>query len=84
MPRPAQPRWATIYIGKGKKDKVNKVDIVGFLAKVGGLSREDIGRIDVKDHYAFVAVKRKLLKATLSAVQGNKIKGLKTVFEETR
>ena len=84
MPRPAQPRWATIYIGKGKKDKVNKVDIVGFLAKVGGLSREDIGRIDVKDHYAFAAVKRELLKATLSAVQGKKIKGVKTVFEETR
>ena len=82
--KPAKPRWATLYIGKGKKDKISKVDVVGFLSKVGGLGRDDIGRIDVKDHYAFVAVKRDLLKAVLVAVRGQKIKGLKTIFEETR
>ena len=29
-PAPAEPFWSTLYIGKGKKDKVNKMDIVGF------------------------------------------------------
>ena len=81
---PAEPQWVTLYIGKGKKDKINKVDIVGFLSKVGGLNKEDIGRIDVKEHYAFVAVRRTLLKKTLSAVKGQKIKGVKTIIEETR
>jgi superfamily II DNA/RNA helicase len=33
-------KWETLYIGRGKKDKVNKVDIVGFLSKTGGLTRE--------------------------------------------
>lgn len=83
-PRPAEPLWVTLYIGKGKKDKINKVDIVGFLSKVGGLAKEDIGRIDVKEHYAFVAVRRALLKKTLSAVKGQKIKGIKTIVEVTR
>ena len=78
------PLWVTLYIGKGKKDKINKVDIVGFLSKVGGLAKEDIGRIDVKEHYAFVAVRRALLKKTLSAVKGQKIKGIKTIVEVTR
>lgn len=32
-PKPAKSRWTTLYIGKGKKDKLNKVDIVGFLYK---------------------------------------------------
>ncbi len=42
-PKPAKPRWTTLYIGKGKKDKLNKVDIVGFLYKKGGLVGEDVG-----------------------------------------
>lgn len=83
-PRPALPLWVTLYIGKGKKDKINKIDIVGFLTKVGGLAKEDIGRIDVKEHYAFVAVRRQSLNAVLSAVKGQKIKGVRTIIEETR
>ena len=78
------PKWVTLYIGKGKKDKINKVDIVGFLSKVGGLLKDDIGRIDVKEHYAFVAIKREKLHSTLQVVKGHKIKGVKTIFEITR
>ena len=74
----------TLYIGKGKKDKINKVDIVGFLSKVGGLGRDDVGRVDVKEHYAFAAIRRNLLKETLETVSGQKIKGLKTIIEKTK
>lgn len=84
IPEPSEPLWATLYIGKGKKDKINKVDIVGFLSKVGGLQKDEIGKIDVKDHYAFVAIMRKRVKNTLKNVVGKKIKGIKTIIEETR
>lgn len=84
VPPPAKPQWVTLYIGKGKKDKVNKIDIVGFLSKVGGLQKDEIGRIDVKDHYAFAAIRRNLLKPTLRAVSGQKIKGIKTIVEEIK
>lgn len=83
-PKPIKPRWVTLYIGKGKKDKLNKVDIVGFLCKKGGLSGEDIGRIDVKEHNVFVAVKRGKVRQLLSLVQGEKIKGIKTLVEEAK
>lgn len=83
-PKPCPAKWATIYIGKGKKDKLSKGDIMGFLSKKGGLNRDDVGRIDVKEHYAFVAVLRKKLAHTLGLVRGEKIKGMKTVFEEAR
>ena len=83
-PRPPKSVWATIYIGKGKKDKINKVDIAGFLYKKGHLQRDEIGRIDVKDHYAYVAICQKKLKQTLNLIKGEKIKGLKTVIEETK
>ena len=82
LPAPVQPNWVTLYIGKGKKDKINKVDIVGFLSKIGGLGREELGRIDVKEHYSFVAVSKKKLKSVLQNIRGQKIKGIKCIIEE--
>lgn len=84
LPKPAKSRWATLYIGKGKKDKLNKIDIVGFLYKKGGLAREDVGQVDVKEHYAFVAVRRSKMKQLLMLIQGEKIKGIKTIIEEAK
>lgn len=84
LPVPAKPRMATLYIGKGKKDKISKGDIVGFLCKIGQLQSSEIGKIDVKDRYAYVAVARPKLKQVLKLVQGQKIKGIKTVIEEVR
>lgn len=83
-PRPPKSLWATIYIGKGKKDKLSKIDIAGFLYKKGGLSREDVGSIDVKEHYAFVAVRRDKLNQLLTLIRGEKIKGMKTLIEEAK
>ena len=79
-----QPRMSTIYIGKGKKDKISKGDIVGFLCKIGGLTPQEIGRIDVNDRYAYAAISRPRLNALLKAVKGQKIKGLRTVVEPVK
>lgn len=81
---PARPRMATVYIGKGKKDKISKGDILGFLCKKGGLENGEIGRIDVKDRYAYAAVAYPRLQELLDRVQGEKIKGVKTVVEAVR
>ena len=83
-PKPSQPEFVTLYIGKGKKDKINKIDIVGFLSKKGNLGKEEIGRIDVKDHYAFAAIARKKVKQTLQLIRNEKIKGIKTRIEEAK
>ncbi len=83
-PKPTKSRWATLYIGKGKKDKLNKIDIVGFLYKKGGLAKEDIGQVDVKEHYAFVAIRRSKVNQLLTLIRGEKIKGIKTVIEEAK
>ena len=78
---PALPKMTTLYLGKGKKDKISKGDIVGYLCKKGGLTTDEIGRIDVKDRYAYVAICRKKLKQVLQLTQGEKIKGIKTILE---
>ena len=74
----------TLYIGKGKRDKLSKGDILGFLCKTGGLSGTDIGRIDVREHYTYVAVSRAKVGQLLKQVQGKKIKGIKTVIEKLK
>ena len=81
---PSAPKMATLSIGKGKKDKVSKGDIVGFLCKKGGLQSDEIGRIDVTDRYAYVAVKREKLQQVIRLTQGEKIKGIKTIVEPVR
>ncbi|MBQ7420391.1 MAG: DEAD/DEAH box helicase [Prevotella sp.] len=82
--QPSAPKMVTLYIGKGKKDKVSKGDIVGFLCKKGGLEASDLGRIDVNDRYAYVAVRREKLQQLLREIQGEKIKGIKTIVEPVR
>lgn len=77
-----RPDWATLYIGRGKKEKLSRGDIAGFLCKKGGVNASDLGRIEVGDHQAYVAVRRSRLKSLLTAVSGEKIKGMKTLIEE--
>ena len=84
LPAPAQPKMATIYIGKGKKDKISKGDILGFLCKKGGLQSSEIGKIDVNDRYAYAAIARPKLRSLLQKVKGEKIKGIKTIVEKVR
>ncbi len=79
QPVPPRPLWATVYIGKGKKDKISRGDILGFLTKIGGLEGKQIGRIDVLPQWSYVAVERRAVKSLLARIKGQKIKGIKTV-----
>ncbi len=78
---PEKPKWSTIFIAAGKKDKVNKVDIVGFLANKGQLKKEDIGLIEVKDFFSFVAVRKVKMNHVLELIKGEKIKNKKVKIE---
>ncbi|HLZ15777.1 MAG TPA: DEAD/DEAH box helicase [Cyclobacteriaceae bacterium] len=74
---PAKPDWTTLFISAGKKDKVNKVDIVGFFAKTGQLKKEDIGLIEVKDFLSFAAIRKSKVSHTLQMIKNEKLKNKK-------
>lgn len=78
---PKDSEWQTLYIAAGKKDKVNKIDIVGLLLKKGGLQKEDVGLIEVKDQSSYVAVKRKMSHKVLAALANERIKNKKVKIE---
>jgi hypothetical protein len=74
---PKESEWTTLYFSGGKKDKISKIDIVGFLGQKGGLKKEAIGLITIMDFSSFVAVKRKNARALLNVITKEKIKGKK-------
>lgn len=78
---PEKPKWTTFFIGAGKKDKVNKIDIVGFLTNRGQLKKDDIGLIEVKDFFSFVAIRKSKAAVTLPLIQGQKIKNKKVKMD---
>lgn len=71
------PPMATLHFAAGKKEKISKGDIVGFLTQKGGLTADEIGLIEVKDHYCYVAVARDKAHETLHRLRDEKIKGKK-------
>jgi ATP-dependent RNA helicase DeaD len=77
---PEGPKWTTLFIAAGKKDKVNKVDIVGFLSHKGELKKDDIGLIEVKDFFSFVAIRKTKANHTLHLVKNEKIKNKKVMI----
>jgi superfamily II DNA/RNA helicase len=81
---PEKPRWTTLFVAAGKKDKVNKIDIVGFLSNKGQLKKEDIGLIDVKDFFSFVAVKKIKVGEVLELIKNEKIKNKKVRIDIAR
>lgn len=83
-PLPEKPKWSTLFIAAGKKDKVNKIDIVGFLSKKGELKPEDIGLIEVKDFFSFVAVRKVKVGGVLQLIKNEKIKNKKVKIEIAR
>jgi len=78
-PKPSS--WKTLYISAGKKDKVNKMDIVGMLLQKGGLKKEELGKIEVLDHSSYAAVKSDKIIKTLNLIREERIKNKKVKME---
>lgn len=72
---------STLYFKAGKKEKISKADIVGFIANNSQIAPNEIGVINVYDHYALVAVPKQKAKAAVSQLLKAKIKGKKIRIE---
>jgi hypothetical protein len=81
---PKAPEFQTVYISGGKKNKLNKIDIVGFFSQKGKLEKVDLGLIEVKDFVSFAAVKSKKVKDLLHNIKNEKMKGKKFKIEVAR
>lgn len=78
--QPVRSEWVTLTINRGKRDKLSKKDVVGFLFQKGGLDKDDLGVVEVKESCSFAAVKREKMSALLDRIREEKIKNMKARF----
>lgn len=71
---------ALIRISAGKKEKLSKGDILGYLLKEVGLPGEDVGKIFLFDHFSLVAVNDIVAEKVIELSKLKKIKGEKRKF----
>jgi ATP-dependent RNA helicase DbpA len=66
----------TLRVSGGRKDKLRPGDILGALTgEAGGLLGDDVGKIEIHERFAFVAVKKSVSQRALSSLRGGRIKG---------
>ena len=81
---PGKSPWKTLYIAAGKKEKINKMDIVGMLLQKGKLSKDELGRIEVLDHASYAAVNSDKIGKLVELIRNEKIKNKKVRIEIAR
>jgi superfamily II DNA/RNA helicase len=72
---PIRADVATLYFNAGKKEKISRGDIAGYLIKQGGLEPGSIGKILVKDHSALAAVPLAGVDSLVKRLSAEKLKG---------
>ncbi|WP_317929661.1 ATP-dependent RNA helicase DbpA [Halioxenophilus sp. WMMB6] len=72
---PPRPKWQTLQIDGGKKDKLRPGDIVGGLTGEQGIGGDQLGKIHITPNKAFVAVYRAVAKQALAKITQGKLKG---------
>jgi len=78
------PPMVTLCIYAGRKDKIRAGDIMGALTKNTNLPGKQIGKIDLFDNLAYVAVERPIAKQALRVLSEGKIKGRKFKVRKLR
>jgi len=70
-----EPAMATLQIDGGKKQKVRPGDILGALTGEDGILGKQVGKIQVSDNWAYVAVNRDVANEALAKISRGKMKG---------
>ncbi len=79
--KPAQ--MCTLYIGGGRKEKMRPGDILGALTgAAGGLTGQQVGKIEVHDHFSYVAIQREVAEQAFQRLKNGQIKGRKFRVEK--
>ncbi|WP_276363427.1 DEAD/DEAH box helicase [Daejeonella sp. H1SJ63] len=81
---PENTGWATVYIGAGRKDKVNKIDVAGLLMKKGKLEKDELGLIEIQDFASYAGVSRTKIDSMLKLLKNEKIKNKKIKIDISR
>ena len=74
-PRAQRDDLQMYRIEVGRRQKVQPGQIIGAIANEGGLTRDDFGRIQVRDDFSLVELPKKLSAETVAALGDTRISG---------
>ncbi len=66
--------WETLYISGGRKDKISKGDIAGLFLKQGGLSKDELGVIELKQDCSYVSVPYSKAQSLIHELNNSRLK----------
>ena len=72
---PLRAPMITLCIQGGKRDKLRPGDLLGALTGDGGLTAAQVGRINITEFSAYVALNRQIAKQAFSRLSNSSIKG---------
>ena len=72
-----KPEMVTLCLDGGRKSKVRPGDILGALTKEAGFNGQHIGKINIAELHAYVAVHHSIANKVYGYLQDGKIKGRK-------
>jgi superfamily II DNA/RNA helicase len=70
----AHQNWVTLMISGGRKDRISKGDVAGFLIKKGELKNDEVGLIELKQKMTFVAIEKKSSTKIVEKINGLRLK----------
>jgi ATP-independent RNA helicase DbpA len=72
-----EPAMQTLSISGGRKEKIRAGDILGALTGEAGIQAVQVGKIEIHDHYSYVAIATSISKEAFEFLRNGKIKGKK-------
>jgi len=66
--------WETLFISGGRKDKISKGDIAGLFFKQGGIHKDQLGTIELKQDCTFVAVPLSIAEELVEKLNNTRLK----------
>lgn len=67
-------KWKTLYITGGRRDKISKGDVAGFMIKEGQIRKDQLGVIEINQNFTFVGVHAEIAEKLIAKTHNTKLK----------
>lgn len=71
---PEAPRWETVYITGGRRDKISKGDVAGLFLKQGQIRKEQLGVIELQQNCAYAGVHAEAAESLIEKTNNTRLK----------
>lgn len=76
--------WTRIFVGAGTRDRVGPGDLVGAIIGESGVTRESIGKIDLRENHSLIEIASADAERVAQALTGTMIRGRRAIARVDR